>query len=108
MTVEVNGVKLFYEKSGAGVPMLLLHGNGEAPALLIFSSCPGLINDLKAICADERNPGDCAKQPHDVTHAVDALRYFAVSRAVDFGSANEDERHISYARSDFDEYMLGF
>ena len=86
----------------------LLHGNGEAPALLIFSSCPGLINDVKAICADERNPGDCAKQPHDVTHAVDALRYFAVSRAVDFGSANEDERHISSSRSDFDEYMLGF
>ena len=82
----------------------LLFGDGEAPALLIFSTCPGLIADLKAIQTDERNPGDCARQPHDVTHAVDALRYFAASRASAFGVA-ADSGEIP-ARSGFDEYML--
>ena len=83
----------------------LLYGDGEAPALMIFNSCVGLITDLKAIQADERNPGDCARQPHDVTHAVDALRYYAVSRASDFGAVRADGP--SDTRSAFDEYMLG-
>ena len=82
----------------------LLRGDGETPALLIFSSCPGLISDLKAIQADERRPGDCAVQPHDITHAVDALRYYAVSRASDFGSSDE---MVGSSRSEFDEFMLG-
>ncbi|MDR0548368.1 MAG: alpha/beta hydrolase [Deltaproteobacteria bacterium] len=29
MFLKVNGVHLFYEKSGSGPPLLLLHGNGE-------------------------------------------------------------------------------
>ena len=29
MTVHVNGVKLYYERYGAGKPVILLHGNGE-------------------------------------------------------------------------------
>ncbi|HJB25853.1 MAG TPA: alpha/beta hydrolase [Firmicutes bacterium] len=29
MTITVNGVTLFYEKSGTGKPIVLLHGNGE-------------------------------------------------------------------------------
>ena len=29
MIAEVNGISLFYEKSGAGRPLVMLHGNGE-------------------------------------------------------------------------------
>lgn len=29
MNIQVNGVNLFYKKSGSGPPLLLLHGNGE-------------------------------------------------------------------------------
>ncbi|MDR1687144.1 MAG: alpha/beta hydrolase [Clostridiales bacterium] len=29
MTIKVNGIELFYEKTGQGSPVILLHGNGE-------------------------------------------------------------------------------
>ncbi|MDR1084630.1 MAG: alpha/beta hydrolase [Deltaproteobacteria bacterium] len=29
MLIKINGVELFYKKSGSGPPLLLLHGNGE-------------------------------------------------------------------------------
>ncbi|MDR0839592.1 MAG: phage terminase large subunit [Oscillospiraceae bacterium] len=59
----------------------MLRGDGKNPSLVFFNTCPGLISDIKAIEADSRRPGDCARTPHDVTHAVDALRYFCSSRA---------------------------
>ena len=36
--------------------------------------------DIGSIQADEKNPNDCAKEPHDVTHSVDMCRYFAIMR----------------------------
>ncbi len=59
--------------------MLADQGNGK-PGLVIFNDCKELINSLEIIQADENNPNDCAKTPHDLSHSVDALRYFAVSR----------------------------
>ena len=29
MIAKVNGVELYYEKTGAGRPLLMVHGNGE-------------------------------------------------------------------------------
>jgi phage terminase large subunit len=59
-----------------------------APGLMFFSTCREAIADISAITASERNPNDCAVTPHEVTHMVDAVRYFAVSRAVSY-SADE-------------------
>ena len=30
------------------------------------------------LCIDEKNPRDCKKDPHELTHAPDALRYWAI------------------------------
>lgn len=30
MDIFVNGIKLHYEKTGSGAPLILLHGNGES------------------------------------------------------------------------------
>ena len=46
------------------------------PGLMISHLCKGLIDDLMAIQHDEKNPSDCAKDPHEITHRPDALRYF--------------------------------
>lgn len=54
--------------------------NGEA-RLRIFDTCRGLIDCIPALLHDSLNPNDCARNPHDITHAPDALRYFAVSRS---------------------------
>lgn len=47
--------------------------------LKIFSNCRNLIKNLPQVQIDERNPNDVATEPHEPTHIVDALRYFAVN-----------------------------
>ncbi|MCL1829384.1 MAG: phage terminase large subunit [Oscillospiraceae bacterium] len=80
----------------------------KRPGIVFFENCKNIISDIQAIRADERNPNDCAKEPHDVTHTVDALRYFAVSRVI-AGSLNsspqEDEDPGGYA--DYNDIMRG-
>lgn len=44
--------------------------------LHIFSNCVNLIRTLPALQHDEKNPNDVANEPHELTHAPDALRYF--------------------------------
>lgn len=48
--------------------------------LKIFSNCLNLIRCLPQLQHDEKNPNDCAVEPHDITHITDALRYFCVSQ----------------------------
>lgn len=50
--------------------------------LKIFNNCIHLIEYLPAIQHSQKNPNDCANDPHEVTHAPDALRYFASFRPV--------------------------
>lgn len=52
----------------------------KLPQLMFFDDLGGIIDDIKSIQADEDNPNDCAKQPHEITHTVDACRYFCISR----------------------------
>lgn len=51
---------------------------GKHPKLRIFSTCQNLIRTLPALQFDEKNPEDVAIQPHELTHAPDALRGFCV------------------------------
>lgn len=46
--------------------------------LKIFRTCKHLIRTLPQLLIDEKKPDDCAKEPHELTHAPDALRYFAI------------------------------
>ena len=59
----------------------LLLGTDGAPALKIFSVCTELIKCLPALTVDKLRPTDCATEPHELTHAPDALRGFAIYRA---------------------------
>lgn len=47
--------------------------------LKIFRTCPNLIRTLPLLQYDEKKVNDAATEPHEVTHAPDALRYFAIS-----------------------------
>lgn len=49
----------------------------EKPKLQIFSNCKNLIKCLPMLMHDSKNPSDCSITPHNITHAPDALRYFA-------------------------------
>lgn len=50
--------------------------------MMFFDNIGQAIEDIQAIQHDELNPNDCAKKPHDVTHTVDGIRYFAITRQV--------------------------
>jgi phage terminase large subunit len=52
----------------------------KAVDLKIFDNCVNLIRSIECITKDEKDPNDCATEPHEVTHAPDALRYWTAGR----------------------------
>jgi phage terminase large subunit len=52
----------------------------KLPGLMFFDTLASVISDIRDIQADDKNPNDCALDPHDVTHSVDACRYYCISR----------------------------
>ena len=50
----------------------------KAPRLKIFSGCVNLIRTLPGLQHDEHKPNDVANEPHELTHAPDALRGFCI------------------------------
>ncbi len=56
-------------------------GEGRPTARLkIGVNCLNLLKTLPVIQRDEKNPNDCAANPHELTHAPDALRYMVAGR----------------------------
>lgn len=55
---------------------------GKEPMLKVFSCCRNLIRSLPALVADKTNPSDASTEPHEITHAPDAIRYFVAGRPV--------------------------
>ena len=56
----------------------LLSQSEGTPRIFFFSSCPEIIRCLPALTVDRVRPTDCANEPHEITHAPDALRGFAI------------------------------
>lgn len=57
--------------------LMRVDANGET-RLHIFKNCTELIKCLPALQIDAKRPTDCATEPHEITHAPDALRYYAI------------------------------
>ena len=60
-------------------PVTMPDGNPGA-RLCIFENCQNLIRTLPLLQYDKKSGADAANQPHELTHAPDALRYFAAWR----------------------------
>lgn len=84
-----NGIRLYKGDNSRVDGWLNLHewlkpivgADGEVTARLkIFDNCRELIRCLPALQADERDPNDVSREPHELTHVVDALRYLIQSR----------------------------
>ena len=77
--------------------------NGENfVRLKIFRTCRNLIRTLPQILIDEKNPDDCAKEPHELTHAPDAIRYFAIYWTSPAPAAAE--KRVPYRRDELEDY----
>ncbi len=57
-----------------------LNANDGAPRLRICRSCRELIRCMSALIYDPSRAEDASGEPHDVTHAPEALRYALMSR----------------------------
>lgn len=80
MLIEVNGITLYYEVSGRGAPLILLHGNGETHAVFDELS-KKLSEDFTVYAIDSRDHGQSEKtgavsyeaMAADVLSFIDAL-----------------------------------
>lgn len=64
------------------------------PGLMIFSTCTNLIRTLPAVQFDPKNSEDVANEPHELTHAPDALRYFCASWTSPAEQQKEEKKTI--------------
>lgn len=68
----------------------------------IARNCTNLIRCLPAVQFDTKNPNDVATEPHELTHSVDALRYFVAGRPRPFVPSRQDPAFPFNVRRDPD------
>lgn len=92
MTIQVNGITLYYEVVGAGAPLLMVHGNGETHA--IFTEAARVLQKrFTCYLLDSRG--------HGQSSAVDTLDYVQMADDVlAFATALGLERFSFYGFSD--------
>ena len=83
--------------------LLALGENGE-PRMKIFSTCREIIRCLPALVRDEKKPTDCATEPHEFTHAPDALRGFAIYWWRP-GKVTAEQKRIVWTKDMYEDYM---
>lgn len=82
--------------------------NGQKTAALrIFSTCKNLIRCLPMVSRSDRDPNDIAGEPHELTHSVDAIRYFCAGRPAPafLPKTLEEREEDAYARSELREFL---
>ncbi|MBQ9709483.1 MAG: hypothetical protein IJV67_02555 [Clostridia bacterium] len=72
--------------------------------LKIFANCVNLIRTLGSIARDEKKPNDCAKEPHELTHAPDALRYLLAQTPTRTPEADKKLRREYSEYEEFADY----
>ncbi|MBR0081558.1 MAG: hypothetical protein IJP98_02325 [Clostridia bacterium] len=69
------------------------------------NACPYLWRCLLSIQKDEREPNDCAKYPHELTHGPDALRAFAAGRPM---PGEQEENRDPLGKPDYEDQVNSF
>lgn len=67
--------------------------------LRVFENCVNLIRTIPALQFDPKRPNDVASEPHELTHAPDAIRYFCAGQPRPTPPAKEE------VKSDFPQLL---
>lgn len=103
------------ERRSKGAVRGLASGGGERsglcdddkPGLLVAEDCAGLIRNLPAVQHDTKNPSDVSTEPHELSHIVDSIRYYAVTRTLGAELPEQPVEQEPDAAVDYDEAMTG-
>ncbi len=79
---------------------------GLTAKLRIFPRCVNLIRTLPMLQYDEKKPSDTSREPHELTHAPDAIRYFCASWTLG-GEVPMEPEDDGDTGSDYEDYMTG-
>ena len=90
----------------------------KLPMVVFFDDLEQITSDLRDIQHDEKEPNDCAKEPHELTHSVDSMRYMAIMRQfvpekpmanVTFIDTSDLSQIYGSAReeTEYEDYMTG-
>lgn len=86
MIIDLNDINMFYEKKGAGPPLILLHGNGEDHH--IFDKITArLSSDFTVYALDSRNHGQSQKTG-DYCYQTMSEDVFAFIQKLNLGNVN--------------------
>ena len=91
------------ETGWLSVKELLCDGGDTRAKLQIFSTCREIIKCLPALQVDKLRPSDCATEPHELTHAPDALRGYAIFYARPAGKTESYKKSV-WSRDMWEDY----
>jgi pimeloyl-ACP methyl ester carboxylesterase len=77
-TLQVNGIELYYEKHGAGEPLLLLHGGSGCHEDWVYAGRDEFVREYTLITPDARGHGRSTNPAKSITHRQCALDTFAL------------------------------
>ena len=72
--------------------------------MTILQDCaPNLLRCLKKIQKDENRPNIYANSPHELTHSIDAIRYWAIYWTHG-GETNQREHTVTWRRDQWEDF----
>lgn len=85
---------------------LLKVRENNRPILGIFTTCPNLIKHLPMLEHDDKNYGDTMKEPHNITHSPDSLRYYAIQfhSTHRISESEEQQKRVVYPKDMLQDY----
>ena len=81
----------------------LLYAEAGRAQIRFFNTCTEIIKCLPALVIDKIRPTDCSTEPHEITHAPDALRGFAIYYARP-GEERANSRRTYWTADMWDDY----
>lgn len=60
----------------------------ETSSIVFFSNCTNIIRCIPQLQSDDRDPNDVSREPHELTHGPDAIRYYIAGRPVPYRMNN--------------------
>lgn len=79
--------------------------DGTLPRIMVFENCENLIRTIPLLLHDEKNPDDVAKEPHEATHAPDAVRYFVSAQPLAANAPSEKDPDMMTYDEEIDAFL---